>query len=73
MRAQVSGVLQSLAFKEGEQVKAGQLLAQIDPRAFQASVHQGEDSLARDKAQLHNGNIDLVRYRDLLVKDARPM
>jgi multidrug efflux system membrane fusion protein len=72
VRAQVSGVLQSLNFKEGEQVKAGQLLAQVDPRAFQASVNQAEGSLARDKAQLDNANIDLTRYRDLLAKDAVP-
>ena len=40
VHAQVSGVLQRLEFKEGQQVKAGQLLAQIDPRAFQATLDQ---------------------------------
>lgn len=72
VRAQVSGVLQSLNFKEGEQVKTGQLIAQIDPRALQASVNQAEGSLARDQAQLDNARIDLSRYRDLLAKDAIP-
>jgi multidrug efflux system membrane fusion protein len=72
VRAQVSGVLQSLNFKEGEQIKAGQLLAQIDPRAYSASVNQAEGSLARDQAQLDNAKIDLARYRDLLAKDAIP-
>ncbi len=72
IHAQVSGVLQSLHFKEGQQVKAGQLLAQIDPRAFQATVNQAEGSLARDKAQRDNAKIDLARYRDLLAKDAIP-
>ena len=67
---QVGGVLQSLNFKEGQQVKAGQLLAQIDPRAFQASLAQAEGALARDKAQLANARVDLLRYRDLLAKDA---
>ena len=70
VRAQVSGVLQSLEFKEGQQVKAGQLLAQIDPRAFQASLSQAEGGLARDRALLDNARIDLSRYRDLLAKDA---
>lgn len=72
VRAQVSGVLQTLAFKEGQQVKAGQLLAQIDPRSFQASLAQAEGALARDKAQLDNARVDLTRYRDLLAKDAIP-
>jgi multidrug efflux system membrane fusion protein len=72
VHAQVSGVLQSLNFKEGQQVRAGQWLAQIDPRAFSASVNQAEGSLARDKAQLDNAQIDLARYRDLLAKDAIP-
>jgi multidrug efflux system membrane fusion protein len=72
VHAQVTGVLQSLHFKEGQQVRAGQVLAQIDPRAFQASVGQSEGTLARDKAQLDNARIDLARYRDLLAKDAVP-
>jgi membrane fusion protein, multidrug efflux system len=70
VRAQVSGVLQALHFKEGQQVKAGQPLAQIDPRAFQASLAQAEGTLARDKATLDNARIDLTRYRDLVAKDA---
>ncbi len=72
VRAQVSGVLQSLNFKEGQQVRAGQVLAQIDPRAFQAALSQAEGGLARDKAQLDNARIDLERYRGLLAKDAIP-
>jgi multidrug efflux system membrane fusion protein len=70
VHAQVSGVLQALNFKEGQQVKAGQTLAQIDPRAFQASLAQAEGTLARDKAQLDNARLDLVRYRGLLAQDA---
>jgi multidrug efflux system membrane fusion protein len=72
VRAQVSGVLQSLNFKEGQQVHAGQVLAQIDPRVFQAALSQAEGGLARDKAQLDNARIDLERYRGLLAKDAIP-
>ena len=70
VRAQVSGVLQRLAFTEGQQVKAGQLLAQIDPRSYQASLGQAQGTLARDRAQLENARVDLARYQDLLAKDA---
>lgn len=72
VHVQVSGVLQQINFKEGQQVQAGQLLAQIDPRAFQATLGQVEGVLARDKAQLDNARIDLARYKDLLSKDAIP-
>lgn len=70
VRPQVSGVLQALMFKEGQQVKAGQQLAQIDPRAFQAALGQAEGTLARDRATLDNAKVDLARYRDLFAKDA---
>jgi multidrug efflux system membrane fusion protein len=72
VHAQVSGVLQSLNFQEGQQVRAGQALAQIDPRAFQASLHQAEGALARDQAQLDNARTDIERYRGLLSRDAIP-
>ena len=70
VRPQVSGVLQALAVQEGQQVKAGQVLARIDPRSFAAALSQAEGALARDKAQLDNARADLARYRDLLAKDA---
>jgi len=69
VHVQVSGVLQRLDFKEGQQVKAGQLIAQLDPRAFQAALAQAEGALARDKAQLDGARVDLARYRELLAKD----
>ncbi len=72
VRTQVSGVLKSLLFKEGQQVRAGQSLAQIDPLPFQAALGQAEGVLARDKAQLEGAKVDLARYRDLLTKDAIP-
>ena len=72
VQPQVTGVLQSLMFKEGEQVRAGQQLAQIDPRAFQAALGQAEGQLARDAAQLANAKLDVARYRDLMAKDAIP-
>jgi len=70
VRPQVSGVLRALDFKEGQNVRAGQQLAQIDPRAFQAALAQAEGTLARDKAQLDNARVDLKRYQDLLAQDA---
>ncbi|WP_342619247.1 MdtA/MuxA family multidrug efflux RND transporter periplasmic adaptor subunit [Rhodoferax sp. GW822-FHT02A01] len=72
VHAQVSGTLQSILFQEGQQVQAGQLLAQIDPRSFQATVSQAEGALARDTAQLDNARLDLQRYKDLVAKDAAP-
>lgn len=67
--ARVAGVLQSLHFDEGEQVAAGQLLAQIDARAFEASVAFAEGVLARDEAQLEGARSDLARYRRLATRD----
>lgn len=70
VRAKVSGELTSLRFKEGEEVKAGQLLAEIDPRSYQASLSQVQGNLARDQALLKNAQLDLKRYQDLLAKDS---
>ncbi|WP_295954162.1 MdtA/MuxA family multidrug efflux RND transporter periplasmic adaptor subunit [Rhodoferax sp.] len=70
VRAQVAGVLQAVRFTEGQQVKAGQVLAEIDPRSFQVALSQAQGSLARDQAQLRNAQLDLARYQDLLAKDS---
>ncbi|MES2611845.1 MAG: MdtA/MuxA family multidrug efflux RND transporter periplasmic adaptor subunit [Pseudomonadota bacterium] len=70
VRAKVSGELTSLRFKEGEEVKAGQLLAEIDPRSYQASLSQVQGNLQRDQALLKNAQLDLKRYQDLLAKDS---
>ena len=70
VRAKVSGELLKLHFKEGDEVKAGQLLAEIDPRSFAASLAQMQGSLARDQAQLKNAQLDLQRYRELLKQDS---
>lgn len=72
VHAQVSAVVQSLNFRDGQLVQAGQVLVQLDPRAFQASLAQAEGVLARDKAQLEGARTDLARYRDLLARDAIP-
>jgi multidrug efflux system membrane fusion protein len=70
VRVQVSGVLQSVRFQEGQMVKAGQVLAQIDPRSYQIQLAQMQGQLVRDQAQLRNAQLDMERYKDLLAKDS---
>ena len=70
VRAKVSGELMALHFKEGQQVKAGQLLAEIDPRSYQAALGQVQGNLQRDQALLRNAQLDLQRYKDLLAQDS---
>lgn len=69
VRAQVSGVLQSVLFKEGDKVRAGQLLFQIDPRTFEASYRQAQAQLARDMAQLENAKVQQERLEPLLKRE----
>jgi multidrug efflux system membrane fusion protein len=70
VRSRVDGELIRIAFKEGQMVKAGDLLAEIDPRAFQVQLMQAEGQLQRDEALLNNARIDLVRYQTLLEQDS---
>ncbi len=70
VRTRVDGILQTLHFKEGQAVKAGALLAEIDPRPFEVALAQAQGQLARDQAQLRNARTDLARYQDLLAKDS---
>jgi multidrug efflux system membrane fusion protein len=69
VKAKVDGELKALHFTEGQTVKAGAVLAEIDPRAYQIALAQAQGALARDQAQLKNAQLDLERYRDLLAKD----
>ena len=70
VRPQVSGMLVKLNFTEGQMVKAGDTLAQIDPRPYQAALDQVRGQLARDNATLANAKVDLARYQQLLAQNA---
>ena len=68
--AQTSGRLLSVNVKEGQMVSQGDVLAEIDPRAYQAALAQAEGTLARDQALLANAKIDLHRYQTLFKEDS---
>jgi membrane fusion protein, multidrug efflux system len=68
--AQVSGILLSVDFVEGTAVKAGQLLAQVDPAPYQAALLQAQGTLARDQALLAEARVDLTRYGTLAKENS---
>ncbi|MFI3155408.1 MAG: MdtA/MuxA family multidrug efflux RND transporter periplasmic adaptor subunit [Methylococcaceae bacterium] len=70
VRSRVDGELIRVAFKEGQMVHEGDLLAEIDPRAFQVQLMQAEGQLLRDEALLKNAEIDWVRYKTLQEQDS---
>jgi multidrug efflux system membrane fusion protein len=70
VRTRADGELMRVLFQEGQLVKEGQLLAQIDPRAFQVQLQQAQGQLARDRALLENARLDLERYKTLFQQDS---
>ena len=72
VRSQVDGRLDKVLFREGQQVRKGELLAQIDPRPFQNQLRQAEGALVRDRAQLTAAKVNLDRYRQLAAKKLIP-
>jgi multidrug efflux system membrane fusion protein len=70
VRPQVSGVLQKINFSEGQLVRAGQVLATIDPRSSEIALLQATGQRQRDEAQLESARLTLSRYRTLLSQDS---
>ena len=69
VKVRVDGEVQKIAFREGQEVEPGELLAQIDPRPFAADLQRAEADLARDQALLANAKLDLDRLIPLVARD----
>ena len=70
IKTQINGQLIDVAFKEGQIVAKGDVLAQIDPRPYQVALAQAEGQLAKDQALLKNAEIDLTRYKTLVAQNS---
>ena len=72
VKSRVDGELVRVNFKEGQEVKKGEVLAQIDPRPYEVQLHQAEATQAKDEAQLSDAQINLDRYSDLYRQGVIP-
>jgi multidrug efflux system membrane fusion protein len=70
VKTQIAGQLTEIAFQEGQMVKKGDFLVQIDPRPYQQALDQAQGQLQRDQALLKNAELDLARYKTLLTEDS---
>src|SRR6201987_839115 len=70
VKTQINGYLTEVAFQEGQMVKKGDFLAQIDPRSYQVALEQAEGQLAKDQALLKNAQLDLKRYNTLVAQNS---
>lgn len=72
VHTRVDGQLMSVPVREGQFVHTGDLLAEIDPRPYQAALDQAQGQLAKDQASLTDAKLDLERYKGLLTQNAIP-
>jgi multidrug efflux system membrane fusion protein len=72
VKSQISGYLMQVLYKEGQIVRKGDVLAEIDPRPYQVMLEQAQAGLARDEANLENAKVDLARYQTLAPLKAIP-
>ena len=72
IRSQISGYLYKIVFKEGDEVKKGDQIAEIDSRPYEATLAQANGNLARDQALLKGAQVDLARYQGLAAQNAVP-
>ena len=73
IRTQIAGTLQHVGFTEGQTVKAGDFIAQIDPRPYEAALAQAQGQLAKDQALLSQAQGDLARFQQLAKQDSIAM
>lgn len=70
VRTRIDGQLTQVAFREGQEVRRGDFLVEVDPRPYRAALDQAEGQLARDQALLRNAEVDVIRYRNLVAEDS---